>query len=681
MSEVEELPNLGGLPTESVRAELAGLDLLETQDLVELIAADARQAIAAVRAAAPAITETVGIIAERLAAGGRLVYVGAGTAGRIAVLDAVELGPTFNVPAGVVEAVIAGGDAALRHAIEGVEDDAEAGAEAIRQLGVGPGDVVLGVSASGRTPFVLAALERAAALGAATVGVSCNAGSRLSEVSQVAVELVVGGEVIAGSSRMNAGTAQKIALNTISTSVMVRLGKTYGNLMVDVRATNSKLRDRAIRIVQSIAEVDAQAAADTLEAADWNVKLASLIAASGKDAAAAGGALEATGGRLREALALLSPGDRRTRSSWQRLGVGAAFVDGELVPGDVAIDGEQVVAVGLPASGSRIAVPGLVDLQVNGYAGIDALHASVEELRAMGRALAADGVLAYQPTLVSGEPEATCSAARRIGELVASPDPLGAAVLGVHLEGPFLSRAGTHPVERLRLPDLELAERLVRSGPVSMVTLAPELPGALELVAMLVERGIVVSLGHSEASAQAAARAFDAGAAAVTHLFNAMPPVSARQPGLVARALVDERIALQLIADGGHVADELLRLAFAAAPGRCSLVTDATSLAGHGEGRQLLGEVEIEVRDGVARRPDGTIAGGASTLAFGLRRLVGLGIQLPQALAAVTTRPARLARRSDLGQLRPGAPANLVILDDRLEVDEVLRQGARVGGR
>jgi N-acetylglucosamine-6-phosphate deacetylase len=681
MSEVEELPNLGHLPTESVRAELAGLDLLETQDLVELIAADARQAIAAVRAAAPRITQTVGIIAERLAAGGRLIYVGAGTAGRIAVLDAVELGPTFSVPDGVVEAVIAGGDAALRHAIEGVEDDAEAGAQAVKRLGVGPGDVVLGVSASGRTPFVLAALEHAAALGAATIGVSCNAGSRLSEVSQVAVELVVGGEVIAGSSRMNAGTAQKIALNTISTSVMVRLGKTYGNLMVDVRATNSKLKDRATRIVQLIAEVDAQAAADTLEVAGWNVKLASLIAASGKDAAAAGKALEATGGRLREALALLSPGDRRTRSSWRRLGVSAAFVDGELVPGDVATDGEHVVAVGLPASGSRIAVPGLVDLQVNSYAGIDALHASVEELRAMGRALAADGVLAYQPTLVSGEPEATCAAIERIGELVASPDPLGAVVLGVHLEGPFLSRAGTHPVDWLRLPDLKLAERLLRSGPVSMVTLAPELPGALELVAMLVRRGIVVSLGHSDASAQAAARAFDAGATAVTHLFNAMPPMSASEPGLVGRALVDERVTIQMIAGGGHVADELLRLAFAAAPGRCSLVANVTSLARHGKGRKLLGEVGTEVRDGLAQRPDGAVAGGAPTLASGVRRLVGLGIPLPEALAAATTRPAKLTRRSGLGQLRPGGPASLVILDDRLEVGDVLLQGARVGGR
>jgi N-acetylglucosamine-6-phosphate deacetylase len=220
---------------------------------------------------------------------------------------------------------------------------------------------------------------------------------------------------------------------------------------------------------------------------------------------------------------------------------------------------------------------------------------------------------------------------------------------------------------------------LLGAGPVTMMTLAPELFGALELVEQLARRGTVVSLGHSAATAEEAAEAVRAGASVVTHLFNAMSPVSSRSPGLAGLALSDKRVRIQLIADGGHIADELVRLAFEAAPGRCSIVTDATSLAGRGEGQLMLGDVPITLSGGVARRPDGTIAGGASTLLSGLRRLGELSVGLAEALSAVTEGPARALRRADIGHLRQGGPANLVVLDDRFELRDVLMDGRSIG--
>jgi N-acetylglucosamine-6-phosphate deacetylase len=609
--------------------------------------------------------------------------------------------------------------------VEGAEDDRAAGAAAVGLLELGEHDVVIGVSASGRTPYVLGALERARACGAATIGLACNRATPLAAAADLAIEVVVGGEVVAGSSRLNAGTAQKITLNTISTSVMVLLGKTYGNLMVDVRATNTKLRDRAARIVQAVTGVSLERAVEALETAGWNTKLASLVAARGMDVAAAASVLEEAGGRLRRALALSADADTdgargpdtggsyrdgtnrvgtdadRADSgrggsgatghtgarflplgSAKRLGVAAAFVDGALVPGDVAVDDGLVVAVGMAGSGSGIAAPGFVDLQVNGYAGVDIANASVDDLESMGAALARDGVLAFQPTLISGDPDVTAAAVTRVTDVERrrqlSAPSLGAFIVGAHLEGPFLSssRAGTHPLERLQPPDLELARRLLAAGHVTMVTLAPELPGAVELTRWLTGRGIVVSLGHSAATAAQAAAAVDAGASVVTHLYNGMAPISARAPGLAGLALTDARVRVQLISDGGHVADELIRLAFMAAPGRCSLVSDATSLSGGDQHGRMLGDVPITLVQGVARRADGTIAGGASTLLEAVQRLASLSLGLPTALAAVTELPARVLGRRDIGYLHPGAPANLVVLDDNLALRQVVINGA-----
>jgi len=257
---------------------------------------------AAVAAAAPAIVAAIDVIADRLARGGRLVYVGAGTAGRIGVLDAAECGPTFDSPPGQVVGVLAGGADALVESVEGAEDDGGAGARDLERLGVGPDDAVVAVSASGRTPYVLGAAAFARARGAAVVGLACNAGAALSAAVDVPIEVVVGPEFIAGSTRLKAGTAQKLVLNMISTIAMVKLGKTFGNLMVDVRATNEKLRARAVRIVAQAAAAPEQEAAAALGAAQGDAKTAILMLLRGLDARAARLRLGACGGNLRRAL-------------------------------------------------------------------------------------------------------------------------------------------------------------------------------------------------------------------------------------------------------------------------------------------------------------------------------------------------------------------------------------------
>jgi N-acetylglucosamine-6-phosphate deacetylase len=370
----------------------------------------------------------------------------------------------------------------------------------------------------------------------------------------------------------------------------------------------------------------------------------------------------------------------------KRLGVAAAFVDGRLVVGDVAIRGGEIAAIGVVGSGNRgsrprgVAIPGLIDAQVNGYAGVDVLAADHEQLKALGAALRRDGVSAYQPTLISAPEDEVIAALARIASLPAATRG-EAAIVGAHLEGPFLSpeRPGAHDLEHLRLPDVGLLLRLLDAGPVSMVTLAPELPGAMELIELCAARGVVVSLGHSQADTEDVDRALAAGATAVTHLFNAMAPLSARAPGLAGAALASERCTIQLIADGVHVADDLVRLAFTAAPGRCSLVSDAVAAASLGDGDYRLGPVEVEVRDGVARRSDGTLAGGVSPLATSLARLRRLSVDPADAIAAVTARPARLllGRARSLG-LRAGDPADLVVLDDEHRIRTVLSCGCEL---
>ena len=350
-----------------------------------------------------------------------------------------------------------------------------------------------------------------------------------------------------------------------------------------------------------------------------------------------------------------------------------------LVRGDVEIEDGRVTAVGLAGGRAGIAVPGLVDLQVNGFKGIDVLHATTDELSALAVELARSGVLWYQPTLITAPPELTRLALATIGE-TASVDPGGGArILGVHLEGPFLSRdyAGAHPSEYLREPDLDLAASFLLGGcAVTMVTVAPELPRADELIDALVGRGITVSLGHTGAAAAVAHAAFDQGAATVTHLFNAMGAFHHRDPGVVGAALSRADVVVQLIADGVHLAPETILVARRAAQGRLVLVSDAIAAAGLGDGSFQLGTVAVEVAHGVSRLADGRLAGAVRPLAWGLRMLVELGVPIVEAVAAVTSTPARLLGRDDVGVLRVGAAADLVVLDDAFAVDSVW-----VGGR
>ena len=287
--------------TEQINPSTAGLDVLPTRKRVELLAAEQRAAADAVAAATAPIARAVDTIAARLRAGGRLHYLGAGTSGRLAVLDASEMPPTFGVARDLVCAHIAGGDTALRTGIEGAEDDGEAGEREVAAH-VASRDAVIGISASGGAPYVVRAIERSRAIGAYTVAIVNSPGSPLADAAEEAIVLPTGAEPLAGSTRMKAGTAQKIALNTISTGVMIRLGKVYDNLMVDVVATNSKLRARALRLVRMLTSLDEAQARATLEEAGGSVKVAVVMAKRGVHAPEARALLAQHDGFLRALL-------------------------------------------------------------------------------------------------------------------------------------------------------------------------------------------------------------------------------------------------------------------------------------------------------------------------------------------------------------------------------------------
>lgn len=263
------------LATERQDERLANLDQLDVQELVSVMNQADSEVAQAVAAARDSISQAISAITEQYLLGGRIIYVGAGTSGRLATLDASEIYPTFGV-SGRVVALMAGGRDALVDPKEGAEDNESAAVEGLKALGLTSLDAVVGVASSGSTPFVMSALEFSNQLGAVTVSISCNAHTRMSEIAKFPVEVVVGPEVIAGSTRLKAGTAQKMILNMISTITMVKAGKTYGNLMVDVVASNTKLKNRAIGMVCVIAEIDPEAARDLLVQHDWNVKSAVL---------------------------------------------------------------------------------------------------------------------------------------------------------------------------------------------------------------------------------------------------------------------------------------------------------------------------------------------------------------------------------------------------------------------
>jgi len=289
--------------TESLNPRSAELDMMSALDIVTLMNDEDATVPAAIRPALPAIAAAVDDITGRLREGGRLVYAGAGTSGRLAVLDAVECVPTFSVPPTLVTALMAGGHAALTASIEGAEDDATAARADVATADVGPTDALVGIAASGTTTYVLAAIEEARRRGAVTVAISNNAPAPILEAADHAIAAVTGPEVLAGSTRLKAGTAQKLILNMLSTATMVRLGKVYGNRMVDVAVTNKKLRARAEGIVADLVGCTPDAASELLDAADENVKVAVLMGLAEVDAPTARARLDAAAGILGDALA------------------------------------------------------------------------------------------------------------------------------------------------------------------------------------------------------------------------------------------------------------------------------------------------------------------------------------------------------------------------------------------
>jgi len=299
--------DFAALTTEAHRPELADVDQRPTLDIARLMNAGDAAVPAAVTARLPAIAAAIDAIAARMARGGRLVYAGAGTAGRLGVLDASECPPTFGTAPGQVVGLIAGGPSALVTSAEGAEDSPALAAADLDRIGLTPDDTVVGIAASGRTPYAVGAVRHARALGALTVGLSCNPGSALAAAAEHGIEVVTGPEFLTGSTRLKAGTAQKLVLNMISTITMIRLGKTYGNLMVDVRASNQKLRARARRIVAQATGAPDDAIEEALTATDGEVKNAILMLLADVDAPTAARLLAEADGRLRDALAAAAP--------------------------------------------------------------------------------------------------------------------------------------------------------------------------------------------------------------------------------------------------------------------------------------------------------------------------------------------------------------------------------------
>ena len=294
--------NLDGLLTEQSNPASAGIDALPTIDVLAIINQEDRKVAAAVAVEIPQVAEAVDRIVDRLRSGGHLFYIGAGTSGRLGVLDAAECPPTFQVPADLVQGIMAGGDAALSRATEASEDDPGTGRRDLIACSFTGKDALVGIAASGRTPYVLGAIEEANRLGGLTVGISCTPDSPLSRLASIPITPLTGPEVIAGSTRMKAGSATKLVLNMISTAVMIRLGYVYGNLMVNVQPRNSKLEDRARRIIAASATVSYERATGLLVEAQGNVRVAILMARLALDRPSAEARLATAGGRLSEAL-------------------------------------------------------------------------------------------------------------------------------------------------------------------------------------------------------------------------------------------------------------------------------------------------------------------------------------------------------------------------------------------
>jgi N-acetylmuramic acid 6-phosphate etherase len=294
--------DLGQLNTEAIDSRFSKIDTLSTIDLLKLFNDGDKSVAEEVAKVLPKVAEAITEITKRMESGGRLIYVGAGTSGRLGVLDASECIPTFSLEEGLVIGIIAGGDTALRTGIEGAEDVLEGAIEELKKINFSKKDSLVGIAASGRTPYVVGALKYAKEMGAASIALSCNLNSELSKFADVAIEVDTGAEILAGSTRLKAGTAQKLVLNMISTVSMIKLGKTYGNLMVDLQVSNIKLKDRAIRIIQAATNCDIKKAKDALQESKDQVKVAIVMILLDTSAEKALELLKASGSRVRAAL-------------------------------------------------------------------------------------------------------------------------------------------------------------------------------------------------------------------------------------------------------------------------------------------------------------------------------------------------------------------------------------------
>jgi len=294
--------DLGQLNTEAIDSRFSKIDTLSTIDLLKLFNDSDKSVAEEVAKVLPKVAEAITEITRRMESGGRLIYIGAGTSGRLGVLDASECIPTFSLQDGLVIGLIAGGDTALRTGIEGAEDVLEGSIEDLKKLSFSKKDSLVGIAASGRTPYVVGALQYAKEVGAGSIALSCNLNSELSKYADIAIEVDTGAEILAGSTRLKAGTAQKLVLNMISTVSMINLGKTYGNLMVDLQVSNIKLRDRAIRIIQAATSCDVERAQDALRESKDQVKVAIVMILLDSSAERALELLKASGSRVRAAL-------------------------------------------------------------------------------------------------------------------------------------------------------------------------------------------------------------------------------------------------------------------------------------------------------------------------------------------------------------------------------------------
>ena len=296
------LQTLSTLITEQRNPNSMHVDSLSALEIVQLMNKEDKQVPLAIEKCLPQIAQAVECIVAAFQQGGRLVYIGAGTSGRLGVLDASECPPTFGVSPEMVKGIIAGGERALRHPIEGAEDSKTQAVVDLQTIHFSSKDVLVGIAASGRTPYVIGALEYAKSLGSVTVSIASNPNSAMANIVDIAIDTVVGPEVLTGSSRLKSGTAQKLVLNMLTTASMILMGKCYQNLMVDVQASNEKLKARAIRIVMQATDCDKALAEETLKQADQNAKLAIMMILSGLDRAQAEALLEKHQGKLQLAL-------------------------------------------------------------------------------------------------------------------------------------------------------------------------------------------------------------------------------------------------------------------------------------------------------------------------------------------------------------------------------------------